>query len=129
MERSGWASVENVGRPMSRTIADIAEAFSRHEFEETYQHMLEDIDWQLVGEKHIRGRGSVVAACEETRKSLISVRTTFSKFRVITAERSVVIDSGLDMCMPKVNPHTSHLATYSTSRTGPWLPLPHTTSR
>lgn len=78
---------------MSRTITEIAEAFSRHEFEETYQHMLEDIDWQLVGEKHIRGRGSVVAACEETRKSLISVRTTFSKFRVITAERSVVIDS------------------------------------
>ena len=115
---------------MSRTITEIAEAFSRHEFEETYQHMLEDFDRQLVGEKHIRGRGSVVAACEETRKSLISVRTTFSKFRVITAERSVVIDSRAEYV--DAEGEFSHVAScdmFYFSTTGPWRPLPHTTSR
>ena len=78
---------------MRPTITEIADAFSRHRFEETYPYMLDDIDWALVGENQITGKDNVVRVCEESANELTNVRTTFSKFRVITGEDCVVIDS------------------------------------
>jgi limonene-1,2-epoxide hydrolase len=78
---------------MSLTVTDIAAAFSHHEFQDTYDYMLDDIEWMLVGERHIRGKVNVVATCEESSKYLTTVRTRFITFTVIEAENSVVIDS------------------------------------
>ena len=77
---------------MSATTVAIAEAFSRHDFGDAYRHMLDGIDWIVVGERHIRGKANVVAVCEETSNSLSGVKTAFTKFRVIAGEGSVVID-------------------------------------
>jgi hypothetical protein len=77
---------------MTLTIADIAAAFSHHEFQDTYPYMLDDIEWMLVGQRHIRGKADVVATCEESSKYLTTVRTRFITFKVIEAENSVVID-------------------------------------
>jgi limonene-1,2-epoxide hydrolase len=78
------------------TIMEIAEAFSRHRFEETIPHMLDDLEWTLVGERTIVGRADIVAECEESAGYLADVRTTFNAFRVVANESSVVIDSRAD---------------------------------
>ena len=75
------------------TIIELAEAFSRHRFEETAPHMLDDLVWTLVGERTIVGRVDVVAACEESAGYLADVRTTFTAFKVVANQNTVVIDS------------------------------------
>jgi hypothetical protein len=81
------------GTGVNLAIKDIAEAFSRHRFEETYPHMPDDIEWTLVGGRAISGKANVIDACEESAKELADVRTTFERFRVVTAADCVVIDS------------------------------------
>jgi ketosteroid isomerase-like protein len=78
---------------ISPTITEIAEAFSRHEFDRTFPHMDDDIEWMQIGEGHIQGKADVVTACERSSEYLAGVRTTFNKFRIVAAENSVVIDS------------------------------------
>ena len=82
-------SRDSVGTPNK----EIAEAFSHHDFERTYPHMLDDIEWTMIGGRHLRGKTSVVSTCEESRAYLRGVRTTFSTFKVVAAGDSVVIDS------------------------------------
>jgi hypothetical protein len=78
---------------MRRAMPEIAEAFSRHRFEETYASMNDDIEWLQVGETQIHGKVNVVRACEESAKYLASVRTTFTAFKVIAGQDCVVVDS------------------------------------
>ena len=75
------------------TTTGIAEAFSRHRFRETVPHMLDDLEWTLVGERTIVGKADVVAACEESAGYLADVSTTFTAFKVVANQDSVVIDS------------------------------------
>jgi ketosteroid isomerase-like protein len=78
---------------MSLTITEIAEAFSRHDFGATFRYMLDDIEWTMIGGNPIRGKADVVSTCEGSSEELADATTTFSKFKVITADDCVVIDS------------------------------------
>ena len=78
---------------MSPPISEIAEAFSRHEFDRTFPHMDDDIEWAQIGEGHVRGKADVVTTCERSSEYLAGVRTTFSRFKIVAAENCVVIDS------------------------------------
>ena len=55
---------------MSPTISEIAEAFSRHEFDRTFPHMDDDIEWAQIGEGHVRGKADVVTTCERSSEYL-----------------------------------------------------------
>jgi hypothetical protein len=55
---------------MSPTITEIAEAFSRHEFDRTFPHMDDDIEWAQIGEGHVQGKADVVTACEKSSEYL-----------------------------------------------------------
>ena len=77
---------------MSPTISEIAEAFSRHEFDRTYPHMDDDVEWAQVGEGHVHGPAEVVTARERSSEYLAGVRTTFTRFKIVAAENCVVID-------------------------------------
>lgn len=90
------------------TIAEIADAFSRHAFAQTYPHLRDDATWTLVGERQIVGRADVVSACEESASYLADVRTTFSRYRVVTGEDCVVIDSQAEYVDPDGG--SSHIA-------------------
>lgn len=72
---------------MSPTITEIAEAFSRHEFDRTFPHMDDDIEWAQIGEGHVQGK------TERSSEYLAGVRTTFSRFKIVAAENCVVIDT------------------------------------
>ena len=78
---------------MSVEGTEIAEAFSRHRFNETFAHMLDDIEWTLVGGDTVSGRAKVMEVCEASATELTSVRAAFERFRVLPTADGVVIDS------------------------------------
>ena len=75
------------------SIKQIAEAFSRHDFANTYSFLSDTIQWNLVGSQPLNGKPSVVATCEQSAAYLNTVVTTFEKFLVVCEENNVVIDS------------------------------------
>jgi hypothetical protein len=50
---------------MSPTIMETAEAFSRHQFEDTYPFILDETEWTLVGERQIRGRADIFSSARD----------------------------------------------------------------
>ena len=75
------------------TSTYIAEAFSRHEFLATFEHLADDIEWNNVGGEQHRGREAVIAACTATAEALATAQVAFARFRTIAAADTVVIDS------------------------------------
>lgn len=81
---------------MELTIKQIAEAFSKHEFDLTYPYLLDTIQWNLVGSERIMGREGVVQTCQQSATYFDTVTTTFLQFVVLTGDDFVVIDSLAD---------------------------------
>jgi hypothetical protein len=77
----------------SPTKTEVAEAFCRHRFGETYASLDDDVEWRLVGAGPIRGKAAVIAACEESAVELAGVSTSFSRFRVIEAADCAIVES------------------------------------
>lgn len=71
----------------------IARAFSGHRFAETYEHLAQDIAWELVGGSPLRGRSAVIAACEQTSAGLSGVTTELRRFTVVVGSEAVAVDS------------------------------------
>lgn len=78
---------------MAATIEQIAEAFSRHRFAETYAHLAPDVRWDSVGGSTVSGRDAVIAACDDSSAFLSEMTTEFRKFRSVVGSDAVVIDS------------------------------------
>jgi hypothetical protein len=78
---------------VGRSIVEIAEAFSRHRFTETYAYLMDDIRWSIVGDRHIAGRDHVIETCEQSATFLAGVVTTFAKFKIVAGDSCVVIDT------------------------------------
>lgn len=78
---------------MSLTNSQIAEAFSRHDFQSVYEYLSDTIVWDIVGGEQCAGRENVIEACESSAQYLATVSTHFLKFRVLSAEGYVVVDS------------------------------------
>lgn len=75
------------------TNQQIAEAFSRHDFEAVYGYLAGGVVWNLIGGKQLMGRDSVIAECESSASYLATVTTRFVKFRLLSGEDWAVIDS------------------------------------
>ena len=78
------------------TTEQIAEAFSRHAFATTYPHIAEGVVWDNVGGPQITGRAELIETCDQSAAYLAGVTTTFSRFRSVVGENTVVIDSLAD---------------------------------
>lgn len=78
------------------TIARIAEAFSRHDFESCYPHLAADVRWTGVGQPGSVGREAVMKACAEAAAYLGTVTTTFTAFEVLTGDGFVVVESSAE---------------------------------
>lgn len=78
---------------MNLTTAQIAEAFSRHDFATTYPYLSDDVQWNLVGKETLSGKETVITTCEQSAAYLKTVTTTFSRFFVVVGDNGVVIDS------------------------------------
>jgi ketosteroid isomerase-like protein len=73
--------------------SDVAEAFSRHRFRETYDHLTPDIVWVAVGAASTTGSEEVIAVCENTLAELADTSTEFVRFLTVSDDRAVVVDS------------------------------------
>jgi hypothetical protein len=71
----------------------IAEAFSRHRFAETYPFLSDGVRWDIVGGPQLAGRDAVIETCTRSADDLTGVTTTFSRFRTVVGAGSVVVDS------------------------------------
>jgi len=78
---------------MDSTIEQIAEAFSRHRFSETYAYLSDSIRWNLVGAEPVVGKDEVVNTCQKSSDELANVAVTFRRFRSVADEDCVVVDS------------------------------------
>jgi hypothetical protein len=79
---------------MSATITETAEAFSRHQFEDTYPFILDEAEWTLVGAKHVHGKADIVRACQESASYLVNAKTSTERARTRTSLRSINSVSG-----------------------------------
>ena len=78
---------------MELTGEQIAEAFSRHDFEASYPYLADDVRWNIVGERLVEGKENVISVCRESAEYLTGVRTDFRSFRKVITDDCVVIDS------------------------------------
>ena len=70
----------------------ISEAFSRHRFTETYEHLADGVRWDLDGEGVIEGKDAVVAACESSIVEMAKLASVeFSHFESVAGDRLAVV--------------------------------------
>lgn len=69
----------------------LANAFSDGKFAETYEHLHENILWNVVGENEFKGKQVVINRCEEVAAYFESVTTNFITHHVISEGNIVVI--------------------------------------
>jgi ketosteroid isomerase-like protein len=75
------------------TPRQIAEAFSGHRFEETLEHLADDVRWVAVGQGVLHGREAVARACRETASQLEGTTTEFLRFVTVDG---IATDAGTD---------------------------------
>jgi SnoaL-like domain len=78
---------------MELTGEQIAEAFSRHDFEASYPYLADDIRWNIVGERLVEGKENVISVCRESAEYLTGVTSDFRRFRKVITDDCVVVDS------------------------------------
>jgi ketosteroid isomerase-like protein len=111
-------------------VRSIAEAFSRHRFDEAYPYLHEDVRWTLVGDRELVGRDAVVSTCRQSAAYLAGVTSTFRRVRVVAGESGVVVDCQVDYTEPSGTSRISSCDLYEftdgrlTSITSYTVPLP-----
>jgi hypothetical protein len=80
------------------TPKQTAEAFSSHRFEETYNHLDDDVQWVAVGQTVLKGRDAVIRACTGTATDLATTTTEFLRFVTVvdlgaSADQRVAVDA------------------------------------
>jgi predicted anti-sigma-YlaC factor YlaD len=81
---------------VSLTTVQLAEAFSRHEFESCYPQLAPDVRWTGVGQPENVGHDAVVKACTEAVAYLSTVTTAFTVFRVLSGDGFAVVESSAE---------------------------------
>ncbi len=84
---------KQVSEILELNCKQIAEAFSKHDFNCTFPFIADAIQWIMVGGEHIMGKEKVIQSCEQSANYLKTVQTNFSKFLVLDTGDYVTIDS------------------------------------
>jgi limonene-1,2-epoxide hydrolase len=74
----------------------IAAAFSRHDFDAAFPFLADDVSWEIVGIEPLIGKDAVMEACSQLAVELVDVTTEFRRFRTVSTDSTVVIDSLAD---------------------------------
>ena len=77
---------------MQPTNKEISEAFSNGNFKFTYDHLADDILWNIVGDKILKGKAAVVEFCNKTAAYFSEVTTRFSMNNMIADNNCIAID-------------------------------------
>jgi SnoaL-like domain len=77
---------------MQPTPKEISEAFSNGNFKFSYPFLAEVVEWNIVGDKLLKGKAEVVEYCNNIAAYFASVTTTFTISNVIADGNTVAID-------------------------------------
>ena len=77
---------------MQPTNKEISEAFSNGNFKFTYAHLADDIQWNIAGDKILKGKAAVVEFCNKTAAYFSEVTTRFSMNNMIADNDCIAID-------------------------------------
>jgi hypothetical protein len=77
---------------MEPTIKEIALAFSGGNFEIAYPFLTDDTQWQIIGEKTLKGKDNIIKFCDQTAKYFSEVTTDFQMSNLVVGDDSVAID-------------------------------------
>ncbi len=72
---------------------EIAEAFSKHDFESTFPFLADRIHWDIVGAQIYYGKESVVETCRHSLAYIKTVKCSFLKFQVLEGQDHVTVES------------------------------------
>lgn len=78
---------------MILTTSQVAEAFSRHDFETAFPFLDELIQWNMVGVELVMGKPKVIETCLQSSSYLETVQTHISKFTVYAHDQRVIVES------------------------------------
>ena len=76
---------------MDLTQKEIAESYSKGDFERTYPYLSENIKWNVIKNFKCNGKKEVLVQCEETTKYFASISTDFKQLDVIENKNKVVV--------------------------------------
>lgn len=74
-------------------IRSIAEAFSRHQFDDALPYLASDARWVSVGGSTLEGRDAIISACRDTSEELAQTSTDFSRFVSVMGADAVAVDA------------------------------------
>lgn len=77
---------------MQLTNKQICKAFSNGNFKFCYPFLAEDVEWNVVGDKLVKGKAAVVEFCNNTVAYFSSVTTEFTMSNLIGSNNSFAID-------------------------------------
>ncbi|KYG79671.1 hypothetical protein AWW67_10100 [Roseivirga seohaensis] len=84
---------------------EIAIAFSKGEFSSVYDKLANNIEWNIVGERLLKGKEEVIAYCQKTAQYFSEVSTDF-RLKSIVAEGNHVMINGTAEFIGKSNKST-----------------------
>lgn len=70
----------------------VAEAFSNGRFSETYPYLAEKIRWEIINDKILEGKNTVIGNCEQIAAYFKTVTTDFKVLNSISAGNVVVVN-------------------------------------
>ncbi|WLR41706.1 hypothetical protein LC087_12630 [Bacillus carboniphilus] len=70
----------------------IAESFSRGNFEPTFPFLSKMIEWNIVGEKTLVGREAVIEKCKQTSNYFKTITTNFTTLNIISEKNCVAVN-------------------------------------
>ncbi|MEO9532013.1 MAG: hypothetical protein ABJG68_07195 [Crocinitomicaceae bacterium] len=73
------------------TKKEIAESFSRGNFDITFPYLSEGVTWRIVGDKKLVGKSEVVSNCKISAANLDLSQTIFTTEQLIKDHNKVVI--------------------------------------
>lgn len=90
---------------MNPSDKQIAEEFSKGNFEFAYNYLAQDIQWNIVGDNLLTGKDQVIEFCNKTAEYFKEVTTKFSTSNII-AESNLVTINGTAVFINKENKRT-----------------------
>lgn len=74
------------------SIDQIAEAFCRWRFAETYPYMVNEIKWNVVGKEELVGRAAIIDRCTDAAKFIETVTANLTKLKIHRAGSWVIVE-------------------------------------
>tara|TARA_R110002124_G_scaffold183735_6_gene351220 strand:+ start:14036 stop:14395 length:360 start_codon:yes stop_codon:yes gene_type:complete len=76
---------------MKSSKKEIAELFSKGEFDKSMDYLNDEIVWNVVGENIFNGKKAVTKNCEQTAEYFKSVQTDFKTDKLIASDNKVIV--------------------------------------